>query len=193
MLETYFRPLLQPYFDTSAKRLAPYTRPNTITLFGFIVGLAAGMSIALDHFVCAGILLCMSGLCDILDGTLARITNNTSPVGAYIDLITDRMVECAVIVGFAIAMPEHAFAYIVFLAAVLLHFSTFLAAGALFKNNGPKSMHYDKSMVERAEAFVIFFFMLYAPTYAYHSLMCFNALVFCSGIARYWRVINDSI
>jgi len=81
---------------------------------------------------------------------------------------------------------------IVFLIAVLLHFSTFLAAGALFKNTGPKSMYYDSSLVERAEAFVVFFLMLLMPEYAYYSLMCFNGLVFCSGIARYTRVIREA-
>ncbi len=192
MIETYCRPKIQPFFDKMAQKIAPYIYPNTITFLGFIAGLCAGLSIALDHFIFAGCLLAISGLCDIFDGTLARVTGNTTAVGAYIDLITDRMVEGAVILGFAIANPEYALASIVFLIAVILHFSTFLAAGALFKNTGPKSMHYDRSLVERAEAFILFFLMLMLPEYSYHSLMCFNGLVFCSGIARYIRVLREA-
>lgn len=190
MLETYFRPTVQPIFTYFALRIGPFIHPNTLTLLGFISGIGAGLCIALSQFLLAGIVLLVSGACDILDGTLARVTKQTSTIGAYSDLITDRMVEAAVIIGFAIALPENGLAYILFLSAVLLHFSTFLAAGALFKNTGPKSMYYDASLVERAEAFVIFFIMLASPGYAYQMLMCFNGLVFCSGMARYIRIIR---
>lgn len=192
MLETYFRPALQPSFNRIAKIVAPYISANGVTIIAFITGIGSGICIATHHVYMAATLLGISALCDILDGTIARLTNRSTEVGAYIDLIADRMVEAAVILGFAVAMPEYALAYIIFFIAVLLHFSTFLAAGALFKNTGNKSMHHDTSLVERAEAFVIFFAMLALPEYAYHSLMCFNGLVFCSGIARFLRVVHSA-
>jgi len=43
----------------------------------------------------------------------------------------DRMVEASVILGFAISHPQHMFAYLLFFVAVLLHFSTFVAAGIM--------------------------------------------------------------
>lgn len=191
MLETHLRSTVQPLLNSIAQKLTPFCSPNSITVVAFITGLSAGVSIALHHFMVAGIFLGISGLCDMLDGTMARVTNTSTTIGAYCDLIADRMVEAAVILGFAFAMPEYALAYITFFIAVLLHFSTFLAAGALFPNAGKKSMHYDNSLVERAEAFLVFFIMLVVPEYAYQSLLCFNGLVLCSGISRFVRVIKS--
>ena len=129
-------------------------------------------------------------MCDVVDGTLARISNNSQKIGAYLDLISDRMVECAVILGFTFFYPQYYLAYILFLISVILHFSTFVVAGAIFKNDGPKSMHYDKSLVERAEAFVTFSFMMVFPDYIMQILMIFTFLVFSSAMARFFRVVR---
>jgi len=100
------------------------------------------------------------------------------------------MVEMAIILGFTFLHPQHYFAYIVFFIAVLLHFSTFVTAGALFPNMGKKSIHYDQSIVERAEAFVIFAFMMLFPSYIFEFLMLFNMAVIAAGLTRFVRVLN---
>ena len=189
MLEQLLRPQCQRYFDNLGGRLRSFSiTPNQMTLCAFLTGIGAALSLSLSMNIVALCLLWLSGLCDVLDGTLARLTNSMHPFGAYTDLISDRMVESALILGFALRYPEHYLGYIIFLIAVLFHFSTFVVAGAVMKNDGPKSMHYDRSLIERAEAFILFSLMILFPSYIYPLLVPFNALIFISGIARFMRV-----
>ncbi len=192
MIEQQFRSKIQPALDFLATSiLIPCNlSPNNITTLAFISGAIAGILIACGQLNAALLVLTISGLLDILDGTVARLTNNSQKIGAYIDLLSDRMVEACVILGFAIYAPQHYLAYIVFLVAVLFHFSTFVVAATLFPNMGKKSMHYDQSIVERAEAFIIFSFMLLFPSYIYYFLMPFNLLVLAAGVVRFCRVIE---
>ena len=192
MIETYIRKKIQPLFDAiSTWVLIPLQiTPNTITLIAFITGILAGGLISINHLKSASLLLILSGLCDVLDGTVARISQQSQKIGAYIDLISDRMVEAAIVVGFTILYPQHYFAYILFFVAVMLHFSTFIVAGSLFPNMGKKSMHYDHSIVERAEAFVVFAIMISLPQYIFPLLMVFNVAIFGAGITRFFRVLD---
>lgn len=189
MLETVFRPLIQPLFDALSVRIPRTITPNSITGLGLCCGSAAGIAIS-QHFLLSGlVLLLLCGIFDILDGSLARNHAIAHPVGAYIDLISDRLAESAIIIGFAIGYPEYSVAYVIFLAGVLFHFSTFLAAATLFKNNGTKSIYYDESLIERAEAFIVFALMCLFPHSIFASLMIFNCLVFLTAAARFYRIL----
>jgi phosphatidylglycerophosphate synthase len=163
-----------------------------LTLCAFLSGISAGIAVVLHCLYLACILLCISGLCDILDGSLARLQNNAQPIGAYIDLISDRMVESAFIYGCAIAYPEHIHAYITFFIALLLHFTTFVAAGALFKNSGNKSMHYDSCLIERGEAFACFCAMLLFADYMFWILTVLNIGIFASAINRFIKITQKN-
>jgi len=192
MIESHIRSKAQPFLDNLGKTycVAYNISPNTITLCAFLSGIASAVLISNHCLLSALFLLLFSGLCDIMDGTVARITQQSRKIGAYLDLISDRMVEAAVIFGFAIVYPQHYLAYIVFLIALLLHFSTFIVAGALFPNAGEKSIHYDRSIVERSEAFVVFALMMLFPSHIFIFLSCFNMLVIGAGITRFFRVLS---
>jgi archaetidylinositol phosphate synthase len=168
-----------------------HIKPNTITILALIVGLLAGACIATERPILAIIFLWLSGLLDVVDGSVARLTGNSSRVGAYLDLISDRMVEAGVILGFAWVYPEYYFVYLLFFVAVLFNFSTFLAAGALYKNTGVKSMHYDVGIAERTETFIIFTLMLVVTQYIFQILMVFNLIIFLTGILRTIKVIKN--
>ncbi len=195
MLDVHVRPRMQYLFDVCAYRCIRLgLTPNGLTLIAFCFGMCAPLFLIYGHTCTALICLAVSGLCDILDGTVARLTHTSHPFGAYIDLISDRMVEAALILGFAFLYPQFYLLYILFLISVLLHFSTFLAVGALFKNESEKSMHYDRSVVERAEVFVIFACMIIAPQYQKSLLSALTLVIFIAGlnrIRRVWLVAGD--
>jgi len=189
MLEQHIRPRCQKYFDLLGLRIIKFpVTANQMTLCAFISGVVSALFISQGYTLMALAFLWFSGLCDVLDGTIARLTNTSHPFGAYTDLIADRMVESALIIGFALQYPEHYLSYLLFMVALLFHFSTFVVAGSVFKNNGPKSMHHDRSIVERAEAFVVFSFMMLYPQGIFYILMPFTVIVFISGCARFLRV-----
>jgi hypothetical protein len=73
---------------------------------------------------------------------------------------------------------------------VLLHFSTFVVAGALFRNHGKKSMHYEHSIIERAEAFIIFSCLLLWPMFISTLLIPFSLLILSDGALRFIKVLR---
>ncbi len=189
MIDTKWRKAFQPLFDKLATPLVRLrVKPDTITWTAFAVGLTAGLCLAVGYPVIALILLWLSGLLDVLDGTVARLTGSTSNNGAYLDLILDRMVESAIILGFVWARPALAFAGLLFFTAVLFNFTTFIVAGALFTNQGKKSMHYDVGLAERTETFLVFSLMILLPAAGLAILLIFNGIIFLTGIIRFIRI-----
>ncbi len=193
MIDTKARHFFQPAFDRIGWGLVRLKiRPTQITVAAFLLGVSVGPAIVFYKLGTALLLLWISGLLDVLDGSVARLTGKSSKAGAFMDLIMDRMVEAAVIIGFAVSFPQHSLTYIIFLTMVIFNFSTFMAAGALFQNAGIKSMHYDVGIVERTETFLVFSLMLLFPEYLNWMLMGFNGLILCTGLIRFRKLIRQA-
>jgi CDP-diacylglycerol--glycerol-3-phosphate 3-phosphatidyltransferase len=99
-----FRWLLQPIV-VFLNRLG--VRPNTVTLFGLIGTAAAAILIVYGHMSWAGWLLLIMGPVDALDGALARLRNEASAWGAFVDSVTDRYSELLVFLGLLIYFLLH--------------------------------------------------------------------------------------
>ncbi len=193
MLDTNARKHVQKGFNSLAKGTGLYKlSPNSITVVAFIVGISSAVALALGETYIALVLLWISGALDVLDGTVARLTGKSSSIGAYLDIVFDRLVEGATIIGFFVFRPEFSLYYMLFFVGVLFNFTTFMLAGTLFKNNGKKSMHYDIGIVERTETFIAFSLMMLLPEYIYISLSVFTSLMFVTGIIRMHKIISHS-
>jgi phosphatidylinositol phosphate synthase len=68
---------------------------------GLAWGALAGVAVAVGQLEAAGWALALSGVCDILDGRIARATGVTSLYGAFIDSLLDRFIELFFFVGYA--------------------------------------------------------------------------------------------
>jgi CDP-diacylglycerol--glycerol-3-phosphate 3-phosphatidyltransferase len=77
-------------------------RPNTVTLFGLVGTIGVAVLIAFGHMTWAGILLLLMGPVDAMDGALARLRNEASDWGAFVDAVTDRYSELFLFLGFLI-------------------------------------------------------------------------------------------
>jgi CDP-diacylglycerol--glycerol-3-phosphate 3-phosphatidyltransferase len=73
--------------------------PNTITWLGFLVTLGAAALIITGHLFAAGFVVLIAGFLDILDGTLARHTNQASRFGALLDSTLDRLSDGLLLLG----------------------------------------------------------------------------------------------
>ena len=73
--------------------------PNSITLMGFIICIAASYCIATESFVLGGFLVLISGMLDIFDGALARKMNLNTDKGAFLDSTFDRLSESIILVA----------------------------------------------------------------------------------------------
>ncbi len=76
--------------------------PNIITLLGFSVCVAGAALVALGWPLYGGIVFLVGGILDLFDGALARLTGKTSPFGALLDSVFDRLGEAALFVGLGI-------------------------------------------------------------------------------------------
>lgn len=73
--------------------------PNMITICGLLISIAASYLIYQGYFLVAGILILTSGVMDMIDGALARKYDNVSTYGAFLDSVTDRISEAALLFG----------------------------------------------------------------------------------------------
>lgn len=73
--------------------------PNILTVTGFLLNVAAAILAGYGIFIATGFVLLFSGLFDMLDGALARVTGKISRSGAILDSILDRFSEAVVLIG----------------------------------------------------------------------------------------------
>ena len=95
--------------------------PNALTLINLALNIVAAYVIAVGHFLLGGALVLVSGLFDLLDGALARFTNQSTKFGAILDSTVDRISEAAIFCGLLIwYVPQGARLEIVLIFAALI-------------------------------------------------------------------------
>ena len=78
MLDGHVRRWIDPWLDRAGRALAGYGfTANTVTVTGFLIGVAAAAAIVLDAYAAAFVLIGLSRICDGLDGAVARATQKT--------------------------------------------------------------------------------------------------------------------
>ena len=76
--------------------------PNGITILGFLITVVSAYLVGAGWLLAGGIVFLVGGGLDLLDGGLARLTGKTSPFGALLDSVFDRLSEAALFVGIAV-------------------------------------------------------------------------------------------
>ncbi len=189
MLETELRRYLQPYIDIIARQCRPLP-PDAITGISLVIGISSAYAITNHALYTSIVLLWLSGLFDVIDGSLARLYQRSSPRGMYADLIADRTVEGALALGISAAYPDCAWYTTLFVTGVLLHFSTFMLAAFMFENTGTKSVHYEASIIERSEAFIGITALLLFPHYRIWILGTLSYAIIIVAILRFIRMYH---
>lgn len=89
------------YLTQPAVRLLARTpvTPNSITWCGFLLSVGAAVLVVTGHLFAAGWVVLVAGFLDMLDGALARLTNQATRFGAVLDSTLDRLAEAAVLLS----------------------------------------------------------------------------------------------
>lgn len=168
--------------------------PNQLTTIALVSGSLIAISLWYKALWISLVLLLVSGLCDILDGSLARLLKRDSPKGAAFDIFSDRCVEISIISGFYLYSPKENGPYaFMMLASVLICITSFLVVGIFINNLSHKSFHYSPGLMERTEAFFCFALMMIFPSYFPFLALLFAILVSFTGIKRMFDFQKDSI
>jgi CDP-diacylglycerol---glycerol-3-phosphate 3-phosphatidyltransferase len=86
--------------DRLAALLAPTgIPPNVITWLALLLNLWGGILFAAGRFAAAGGMMLLAGLCDLLDGPVARRQGRASLFGAFLDSILDRYADLILFLG----------------------------------------------------------------------------------------------
>src|SRR5215472_1630653 len=129
---------------------------NLATAAALAAGVGAGIAFAVKSPGWGILLLAISATLDALDGTLARETGQPTLRGGVADLVADRVVESAVIIGIAWPYPALYLPVLILLASWYVNITVFLAVGAALERRGPKLIDYPPGILERTEALIFF-------------------------------------
>jgi len=67
--------------------------PNGLTFAGLTLNICAVPLIVTGHFVWAAVVFLVASVCDMLDGSVARLGDSATPFGAFFDSTADRIAE----------------------------------------------------------------------------------------------------
>lgn len=73
--------------------VALHVSPLLVSLFGLAFSVWGGIVVARGWLLMGGVFLLLAGLCDVLDGDVARRLGRASRFGAFIDSMLDRVSE----------------------------------------------------------------------------------------------------
>nr|WP_232296253.1 CDP-alcohol phosphatidyltransferase family protein [Terriglobus sp. TAA 43] len=101
--------------------------PNTLTFIGLIINIVAAFFFGYARgenahrmFLYAGLILIGAGLFDMVDGRVARQTNQVSVFGAFFDSVIDRYSDVAIFFGLLVYYARgNRFVYVVLVAFVM--------------------------------------------------------------------------
>jgi len=88
--------LTQPAVKLLAR--TPVT-PNTLTWLGFWITVGAAVLVATGNLFAAGFVVLVAGFLDMLDGALARTTNQVTRFGGLLDSTLDRLSEAILLLS----------------------------------------------------------------------------------------------
>jgi CDP-diacylglycerol--glycerol-3-phosphate 3-phosphatidyltransferase len=74
-------------------------RPNQLSCFGLVSSMIAAAFFAGNQLRVGALFMALAGVLDILDGSLARVSGQASPFGAFLDSVLDRYSDLLVLAG----------------------------------------------------------------------------------------------
>lgn len=75
--------------------------PNAVSYTGFALTLISAVLLGAGQFIAGGVLLTVASLLDLVDGSLARATKQSSTFGAFLDSTLDRYSESVTLLALA--------------------------------------------------------------------------------------------
>ena len=171
--------------DPLAKIIGKSLSPDGVTVLSIVTGVLIAPALYFDQQVLAFVLLLLTGLFDTLDGTVARLFGKCSSFGTILDIVGDRAVETAIILGlFFVSPDDRALPALLMLGSAFLCVTSFLVVGIFSENDSQKGFYYSPGLMERPEAFCFFGLMILLPSFFPPLAYLFSFLVSMTALVR---------
>jgi CDP-diacylglycerol---glycerol-3-phosphate 3-phosphatidyltransferase len=112
-------------FGTAINRIVRWLalskiHPNVLTFLGLVINIWAAWLFARGSFTWAGVVVIGAGLFDMVDGRVARVTDQVTRFGGFFDSVLDRYSDLALYMGLLVYYASiNRFFYIVLTAIVM--------------------------------------------------------------------------
>jgi len=163
-------------------------KPNTLTWCALAISLIAAATIATNHPIIGGFLVLISGLFDILDGALARSTNQATRFGALLDSTFDRISDAILLLGllaFYIMSGGTMEIVLVFLALIASFLTSYIRARA--EGIG---INCPVGLFTRTERVIILALgLLFSPLYSYSIIIALLLMIVFGFVTVVQRLV----
>ena len=163
------------------------------TALSLAFAIASAYLIIRQSFLAAAVLVAISALLDVVDGSVARLYRRATSRGAYLDTISDRYAEAAVIAAFIfVPLPLVIFPPAAWIALLLFGslMTTYTKAAAAEKNlTSPVGV-----LIERAERMIMLpagiILAYFSKTYLLYVIIILAVLTNLSALQRIRMVLK---
>lgn len=183
-----WRALAEPWLAALARRLDRWgIHPNWITGLGFLLSVGAGVLVGMDLRGGAALLWALGGLCDALDGALARGSGKASPAGAFLDSTLDRYSDAAILLGLGAAWQRAGMAWGGWIAGIAL-LGALMVSYTRARGEG-LGISIREGLFTRRERFLLILIALLTGWYG-PLLILFAILAHLTAAQRAWRAMR---
>lgn len=165
--------------------------PNLLTALGLAISAATMWAIAIGELRWGVLGIALSGLVDLLDGSVARTSGLASPRGAFFDSVADRISDAMVLGGCAWYLAGES-PYLPMLALAAIALSMLIS----YERAKAEALGYDArgGLMERAERMVLlgvalFLHLLVPALWVMVGLLAVTAV---HRFAKVWRQAADT-
>ena len=191
MLDTKSRKYVQPIFERLSDSLIKLkVSANQVTVAAFLVGISAAVAVYFEYYIIGVALLWISGLMDVLDGTIARKTGSTSSLGTLMDILFDRLVEIGMLLALALIDKSLVLPVAFVLSSIIISMTIFLTVGALTEKTGYKSFYYQAGLMERTEGFIMISLAVLVSGFSGVILILFTLGILYTALQRFIEAVK---
>ncbi len=177
-----------------ASRFLRHVHPTTVTFLAFGAGVASGVAVWQQAYGAGISLWLLNRVLDGLDGTVARVHDKQSDLGAYLDIVLDTMIYVLIPSAIVLGAPSQAgwFSLLFLLISFYVNAASWMyLAGLLEKRSlGAESQSelttitMPDGLVEGAETVLFFTLFLVFPAAHVYLFVLMAALVFATIAQR---------
>ena len=187
----FSRSFLSKYIERPIARLLNRLgfSPNKITILGLALNMVTAYQITVGNFFESGILLILASSLDMVDGSLARMQNKATKMGALLDSYVDRLSEALIFLGLLIYYSNHQSETYIILLIYISVVSSFMVSYLRARGEGLGVDCKVGFMTRPERIIVITFGLLLNQVVA--ALIIVSVLSTTTSLHRFWHIKNS--
>jgi CDP-diacylglycerol--glycerol-3-phosphate 3-phosphatidyltransferase len=174
---------VKPVGDTLRRT---HLTPDQLTVAGLVLAVVASVTIALGYLTLGLLFVVLAAVPDLLDGALAKATNNSSQRGAYFDSVADRVTDMLLFGGVAWYFAADDRGVLALLPVAVMAVSALIS----YQRAKAESLGLDAKggLMERAERIILLCLGLLFPVLLVPILWLMLVLTAVTAVQRFVKV-----